>query len=204
MANLHVRGAAEREFPADCFTLRIEAAAVQPTAAAAAEAGRTAVEAFLQKLSDTLGIAPEQLRLEGENLSQHYGQEPAYRYTKNMSLRVNADLQMLSAFSALTEQTENITYSLDYSRTDMAACEAEVMRAAIADSRAKAELIASGLGTAIAGAGDVRYEVPEEAMPDAAMCRAAGFGACKDLAAQMQLPVVTLRKEIVVVWKTAE
>lgn len=203
MAKLHVRGTARREFPADRFTFQITVFGAGATAGMAAESGRASVEDFLRKASDVLHIAPEQFTLEDESLTESYGAEAGYRFSKSMSLVTDADLQTVAALSKLTEQMRHVTYRLEYGCADMAALEQEVMRAAIADSRAKAEQIAAGLGAEITGAGDVRFEVPDDAgRPEMLRC-AAAYGACNDMAAQMQLPVVTVSKEIFIVWETA-
>ncbi|MBR5370604.1 MAG: SIMPL domain-containing protein [Oscillospiraceae bacterium] len=201
MSKFNVHGSAEQEFPAEQFKLLLTVHASDGSAGESIRKGTGSVEQLLQALSDKLGIQPEDLRLNSESASRSYGNTPAYNSEFSASLVMPAELSALHAVTALLESQSNAEYRVEYELTDRKAAEETVMRAAFADSRKKAELLAEMLGQKITGAEKVNYEFSGDEAPKEKFRGVAAAGCFNDrLADRMRKPVIRISKNVDITW----
>lgn len=199
MAKIHVRGAAERRFPADQMEITVSVRASSVSSGEATRQGRAKTEQLLTLLQDRFGIPPEEVRLDSESIQSEYGVEERYSFRKAMRLRCKADLALSEALTQALEETESVGCDLSFDLSDRTAAEEEVIAAALEDARRKARLIAAATGAKLVGADEVRYEVYGAEPPEARMFKAdtVALGGSA-LAARLSLPEITIDKELTV------
>ena len=203
MGKLNVRGSAGQDFPADRFRLRITVTAELPVSGDAARAGTEYTEALLKQLSDGLSLQPEDLTFGEESVRRSYGNEPQFVFTKTVTAVIPGDMKTLGAVTARLGSLANTEYGIEPLLSTQADCEKQVLKAAVADSRAKAELIAEAMGLAVTGADAADFEYGSNDEPNfrAAKCMAAGCDSA--LADRLQNPVIRIEKSVGITWLTA-
>ncbi|MBR5405460.1 MAG: SIMPL domain-containing protein [Oscillospiraceae bacterium] len=199
MTKFNVRGSAEQEFEAEIFEIQLTLRTEDKNAGESIAKGAKTAEQLLQMFSDKLHIEPEQIRMEADSVSRGY-QDEGYNRTLRVSLHIPADLAMLHAVTGILESVGNAEYHLEYLLADPKAAEETVMRAAFADSRAKADKLAEMLGVKVTGADHVNYEYSGEEEP--AMYKCAGLAdVCSNaLADRLQKPVIRIQKSVNITW----
>ena len=207
MGKISVKGSAAMEFTADVMELSLTVNAESASAVTAAQKGKAQTEALLKTLAE-LGIDLAEMAMKSESVSEQRGfngNPPTYRFTKNMELKTAASLPLLEEISAaIVENNIPAHYSESFALSNRGDCENQVITAALADARAKAELIASATGGRITGLDSAEYEYCDGA---AVMCCKGAAGelmrGAEPLAARLSPDKVTVSKEIKTVW-TAE
>ena len=199
MTKFNVRGSAEQEFEADIFEIRLTLRTEDKDAGESIAKGAKTAEQLLQMFADTLHIEPEQFRMDADSVSRGY-QSDGYSRIICVLLRIPADLAVLHAVTGLLESFGNAEYQLEYLLADPKAADEAVMRAAFADSRAKADKLADLLGVKVTGADHVNYEYSGEEEP--AMYKCAGLAdICSNaLADRLQKPVIRIQKSVKNAW----
>ena len=200
MTSFNVRGAAEQRFDAEQFRLYLTVRANDTSAGESIRKGGRSIEQLLQALSDTLHIQPEDIRLEQEHTGSGYGRENGYQREITVSLVMPADLAALHAVTDLLESQADAEYRIDYLPTDRRAAEETVMRAAFADSRAKAEQLAAMLGLHIVSAEKVNYEFRGDESADEILRCGGAPAAVNRLADRLQLPEIVISKSVDITW----
>ena len=203
MSKFNVKGSAEQKFPAEQFKLHLTVRGADDNAGESIRKGGKNLEQLLQALSEKLNVNPEDMRLDGDSVSRSYGDAPAYNRMQTVSLLIPADLSILHQITALLESQDNADYRIDFRLTDRKAAEETVMRAAFADSRKKAEMLADMLGQKITGAEKVNYEFSgDEAAEEQYRGAAAAAGCAPNelFADRLQTPVITIRKIVDITW----
>ena len=203
MGKLNVRGSAVQEFAADRFRIRITVTYEMPASGDVIRAGQECTEAMLKQLSEGLQMQPEDLTLGEENVRRSYGNEPQYIFTKSVTAVIPGDLKTLGAVTKLLGTLQNTEYGIEPLLGCQAECDRLVLKAAVADSRAKAELIADAMGLRITGAdaADFEYDTNDAPMLRAVKC--AGLDCGNALADRLQNPVIRIEKSIGITWLTA-
>lgn len=203
MSKFNVHGSAKQEFPAEQFKLFLTVRGTDMHAGESIRKGGNSIEQLLQALSHAADIQPEDIRLDNESASRSYGNDADYSREIAVSLVMPADLAALHRITAMLEAQGNAEYRIEYLLNDRKAAEEAVMRAAFADSRKKAELLADMLGQNITNAEKVNFEYDDTPPSQRRFkeCLCAGFNDC--LADRLQKPVVTIEKSVDITW-TAE
>ena len=204
MGKLNVRGAAAQEFTADRFRLRIQITFEMPASGDVIRAGQEGTEALLRRLSDDLHIEPEELMLGEESVRRSYGNEPQYVFTKSVTAVIPGDLKIIGAVTEKLAALQNTEYSAEPLLSNQAECEKRVLKAAVADSRAKAELIAEAMGLVITGADSADLEFQNDQMPMLRGAKCMGMDSRNALADRLQNPVIRIEKNIGITWLTAQ
>ena len=122
-----------------------------------------------------------------------------YIYTKRLSVDMNADLAVFSELTSLMEDLTDTLYDVEFALSDEAEKEKQVISAAIANSRDKAEFIASSLGKSIKGVDEVSYEQPTSDLYRCLAKSADGMN-CNSLESMIKLPTKMISKTIDIDW----
>lgn len=203
MGTIRTRGYAEQEFEAEIFTITIEIRAAARSSGEAITAGKKQIEYFLQTMLDRMGIAPESFFMENYSVGQSYGDRPQYRFSRSVSIKVNADPVLVEQLTDLLETMSDVEFHMDDSLGDLSEKEQLVLRNAVADARAKADMLASALGQKISGVKSVNFDCPEHGEADGETFRCIAAAAPKSLASRLHKPMQTISKEIEIEWEMA-
>lgn len=160
MSRISVCGSARMEFDTDRMEIQISVRAFGKSSGEALREGKAKTEKLLGDMQSELGIAPSSFILESDNVSKQYS-DKSYQFNKGIILRLPADLKAAEGITDLIANTDDIEYNISFSLSNSEEKTAQVVNAAIADSRKKAELIASGLGQKITGAEDISFDTDQ-------------------------------------------
>lgn len=152
MSKLTISGRATRNVEADTehITLRF-----QNHAENAAEASKETLaecESFLQELTQW-GVSMDQIHMSKDEISQEYDDgELEVTVTREISIELPYNMAFNNSIMELIQEKEmNIDYEIGYSLSAYETVHKELMQEALADSKEKAELIASSVGQKIIG-----------------------------------------------------
>ena len=203
MGKIKVKGSAAMDFAADTMELTFTVGTESASPVTAAEKGKAQTEALLSVLEE-LGIAPEEITLRSENVSEQHGyggQQTVFRFSKEMTLKTKADLNLSEKVSAAIIAKEiPARYSVSFSLSDEKACGEKVIAAALADARAKAELIAAATGNKVTGLDSADFEY-DNSTPTVGLMRSCYAADERSSAASRLTPDrITVSKEISVCW----
>ena len=199
MSKLSVRGTAELVFPVDIFRISTTIRSIAPASGEALSSGKLKTEQFLALMRDKLKIQPESFKLEHDTVTENYSVQNTYIYTKRLSVDMNADLAVFSELTSLMEDLTDTLYDVEFALSDEAEKEKQVISAAIANSRDKAEFIASSLGKSIKGVDEVSYEQPTSDLYRCLAKTADGMN-CNSLESMIKLPTKMISKTIDIDW----
>ena len=154
MGEMAIKGYAERRVECDVveYTLCFKADGI--TIPEAVKAVNTELEHFLE-IMEKSGVTAGKFELEDNSTSEKYNSEeeekPFYSKRK-ISIRMPLSTQSINnMMQYIAEYKLNVDLSEEYYCSDMAEIHKELLREAVADSRNKAELIASFTGQKIKG-----------------------------------------------------
>lgn len=159
MSRISVCGSARMEFDTDRMEIQISVRAFGKTSGEALMEGKAKTEKLLGDMQSELGIAPSSFILESDNISKQYN-DKSYQFNKGIILRLPTDLKAAEVITDIIANTDDTEYNISFSLSNSEEKTAQVVNAAIADSRKKAELIASGLGQKITGAEEISLDSP--------------------------------------------
>ena len=203
MGTIRVRGSAERRYPADRFTVRMEIRANGASSGEAIAAGKRQTEEMLSRMLEQLKLEPELFMMQNESVRQIYGDRPHYQFTKSVSVEIAAELAAVSRVTAMLEALTDTEYYIDFALSDSAEKEREVLQLAVEDSRRRAELIAAAVGQKLCGIEDVQCEYAGgEMLREAPLAKCAGADCENGLADRLRAPEQTISKEVQIVWRT--
>lgn len=200
MGTIRTRGYAEQEFEAEIFTINIEIRAAARSSGEAITAGKKQTEYFLQTMLDRMELAPEAFFMKNYSVSQSYGDQPQYRFSRSVSVKVNADPALMERITELLENMSDVEFRMEHSLADVSEKEQIVLQHAVADARAKAEMLASALGQRISGVKSVNYGCPECPAPDGQLLRCAA-ASTNSLASRLHKPMEKISKDIEIEWE---
>lgn len=202
MSKINVCGSARIEFDTDRMEIQISVRAFGKTSGEALKEGKAKTEKLLGDMQSELGIAPSSFILENDNISKQYN-DRSYQFTKSIILRLPTDLKAAEGITDLIANTDDTEYNISFSLSNSEEKTAQVINAAIADSRKKAELIASGLGQKITGAEDISFDTDQvnfvqvRSTPKCLMAKP-----CQTLSSLLQPRKETIEKSIYITWIT--
>ena len=218
MGKVMVVGKAEREYSADRCELDLEISVLRKTASeASAESGRQC-ELLLAGLKE-IGIAPESVTVRHDVIEKQFRydtNEVSYDSRKTLCVRVPADIALISAVRGVIENGfENVALSARFSVSDEAERKRSLLKDAIADSRAKAELLAESMGCRIAGIDSANlsgqedvYDVTEEETENDGLreryLSAKASGSANPLTDRLTPEKIALQAEVRVVWELGD
>lgn len=204
MGTIRVRGSAEKDFVIDRFVIRFEIKASGRSSGEVIENGKNQTEQFLQLMHDELGLKPEDFMLNDFSVRQSYGENAPYRFSKSISIKMPANMQMEERIAELLKKMSDVEYSMEFELSDENEMEKHVLQSAIEDSRKKAEMIAEALGQKIIGADDVNYEYSsgdDVCVQERCLAKPLAAAAVNDLSSRLKNPVKKISKSINIAWK---
>ena len=154
MGKIMVVGRAEKDYTADQCDLILGISVSRKTAAEASKISTEQCEQLLEKLK-ALGIEPASIEIGQDSIekrSSYNSNEISYESEKKLCLRTAADMRMINTVRNVIESGfEDISFKTHFSVSNETALNKELLMAAIADSRAKATLLAGTMGHEIVG-----------------------------------------------------
>lgn len=167
MGEMTVKGYAERRVKCDIVKYTLGFTADGMTIPEAVEAVNKELEHFLEIMENN-GIKSEMFELEDNNTSKKYsfdeGEKP-YLSERKISIRMPLSTYNInSMMQYIAKYKLNVVLNEEYIYSDLNALHKELLRDAIADSKSKAELIASFTGQKIKGIASVTTQYSECSM----------------------------------------
>lgn len=199
MSRLMVKGTASIDYTADIFRITMILRSSSASSGEAMNEGKDRTEQLLRKMQEELDISPQDLIWEADNTQRQYGDRAEYRFSKHIALEIGADLGAAERVKSLLAELQDVEYNISTELANRGEKEHEVMHAAVADSRQKAELIASALGQKIVGMDEVNFEFTDQSN-GMLRCAKACCADCDSLASKLQTPVVNISKSIDITW----
>lgn len=208
MGKIMVVGKAEREYAPDYCSVKLEVEVVRKTASEASIVSSEQCEQLLSKLQE-LGIKPETVEIHSDRVdkrSDYHSNEISYESTKSLWLHLPADMHLINNIRAIIETGfEDVSFTTVYSVSNETELTKQLLKEAIADSRAKADFLATSMDLQITGidsanlSGDEDvYDLceDEEEEEHVYYCRAMG----RPLSDNLKPNKIELKSEVKVVW----
>ncbi len=127
---------------------------VRKTAAEASKALSEQCEALLAKLKE-LGIEPDSIRIQNdrtERKSRYKTDEILYESNKDLWIEIPVEMKLINMIRGIVEDGfKNVSFLTFYSISNENELKEQLMKEAVSNSRAKAELLASAIGQRIIG-----------------------------------------------------
>ncbi len=202
MGILKVKGSAKQDFEIDRFIIRTRIKANDKSSGEAIALGKKRTESFLHLMKENLGIKPSDFVAEDYSVSQSYGAQVDYRFSRCFSLCVESNLTLVEEMTLLLESLSDVEYEIEFGLSDEKEKSQEVLFAAIADSGSKAEMIAQSLGLSIVGAGRVDFDYVENEYPNLRVLADCKAVSSSSLASGLKIPTKTISRSISIEWQT--
>ncbi len=202
MGKIKITGTAKREYESDVMEIRFETSLTENTQQSAARNGRAETEKLLKALKRA-GCDIAAITLEEEKITEkteYNNNSVKYRYSKAMKLEAKADARVSDKIaSIISGDPMKAVYSVSFMLSDESSREDEVLRAALADSKRKAELIAEEMGQKITGIESAELDgFPEAKTMRAAVCDCSAENA--SLASELSPAKKIIEKTIEATW----
>lgn len=203
MGKITIEGKAEREVLYNTVELTICFYKKAKTTAKALSSVEAQIEKFLNILVDE-GVQLKDIHIGDNNIQQLYRDEDNnIQVKKEINIRMLFNMAFINHITNIIRQQDfEIMFDCDYQLTNMHELKTELLKEAIADSKEKAEFIASVMNQKIIGIDNVEhvhsddlYYIEEREMP----CYG---GAPVDnlLSDKLEAPITTISEKINVVW----
>lgn len=154
MGKIMVVGSAERDCEPDSCAIRLDIETRGETAAAASKDSSEQCEWLLEELAK-LGINASGIEIHYDRIDRHGGyrdEEISYESKKSLWVHIGMDMASVNAIRALIESGfDNVSFSVLYSVSNEGVLNRALLAEAVADSRAKAEMLAESMGQKIVG-----------------------------------------------------
>ena len=152
MSKLTNVGRAKKQYEADAETITLCFQAHAENAATANEKVLAECETFLEVLTNW-GIAMDQIHMSDDRISQSYDdQELEAEAAREIKLELPYSMEFNNSILALIQEKHlNVDFEIDYHLSNYESIHQELMQAALADSKAQAEMIAASMGQRIIG-----------------------------------------------------
>jgi uncharacterized protein YggE len=150
MGNFEVRGYAEKTLNYDIAVINITFVERSESASTASKRVMKQCEVFLRKM-DEIGIKPSDFTVTTDDVSApRYDDENRYCARRSLRMRTSYDMKSINMIRSITDAMEcDAEFSLDYELSNENELHEELRKAAILDSKRKAEEIAATLGLAV-------------------------------------------------------
>ena len=213
MGKIKVNGSAERLYDPDMFVLSLEIRERGDTAAEASGCMREAVEDLLTEL-EKIGITAEYIRMEEDAVDErsrsYSGSEEIYWYVskRKLSISTKPDMEIVNSVRRIiADEESDITMDLEFVVSDMEEIRKQLLREAVADAKAKAQLIAEAMDQELTGiesadTGETYYCVDEEletAAMDGMLAEAKDFSA-RERSDDIKAKQIRISSQINIVW----
>ena len=205
MGKLMIKGEANRRVEADMETITIRFQSREGTSANAAERVISDSEEFLEIIKE-LGVDLSSIQLANDDIEQDsYNDDIKVTATRELMIEIGYDIRFNNDILDIIQKNNmNVDLEVVHDISNRSALHEELIQEAVADSRKKAELIASATGQKIIGIDEVHLgERYVESRMDC-MCREKERSIARPRAAmlsdQLKAPVVTESETVNVTW----
>ena len=205
MGKLMIKGEAKRRVEADMETITIRFQSREGTSANAAERVISDSEEFLEIIKE-LGVDLSSIQLANDGIDQDsYNDDIEVTATRELMIEIGYDIRFNNDILDIIQKNNmNVDLEVVHDISNRSALHEELIQEAVADSRKKAELIASATGQKIIGIDEVHLgERYVESRMDW-MCQEKERSISRPRAAmlsdQLKAPVVTESETVNVTW----
>ena len=201
-------GSAVMEFEPDYCEFHITVSVQKDTASESLTKGRKQVEDILHLLTENTNLKIEDIILYSEsNDFSHYSDKKHYTYSKSFYFIYKNDNKFTDLVTQLLENTDNAEYHINFYFDNEAEKNQQVMMAAVANAREKAEKLANALGKNINGFEKIKYEFREDNDIETGSFRNLSKSVSVEdfnysLAAQIGKRKIKISKNVDVIWLT--
>ena len=214
MGKIMVTGKAEKEYAPDQCNIDLEVEVERKTSVEASRVATEHCEQLLKCLQD-LGLDISKIEIEQDSISKrssYNSDERHYEAKKYLQVRTAADMVLINKIRGVIETGfEDVSFSTDFCVSNEQELRRSLLKDAISDSRAKAELLAESMGCRITGidtanlSGDEDvYDLTDE-NAERFLCRRKDYGAGDILLLDQLTPSrVRLDAEVKIVWLLEE
>lgn len=211
MGKTMVVGKAEQEFAPDRCEIIYE---IETRAATATEASKQAseqCERLVEKLK-AMGFEPGEIVLSQDRIDRTGGfrsEEPYYESKRMLALRIPVDIALVNRLRDIIEEgLRDVSFSAIYEVSNEAEIRRQLLKDAVADSRAKAEYLAESMGLSLAGVDSANlsgtedvYDLCEESEDIGERAYlACSIGSLRPVLDDLTPEKVTISEEVKIVW----
>ena len=152
MLKLTVPGKARKKVSADCMELSIEFVGRATNTADALEKSHMQCEKFLGEM-DQCGIETKDIVLKDDDISKYtYSENETVTVKRKIQLCVIAEVKLCSyIFETIKKNNFDCDYDIHFSLLDGQELHDHLLKAAVANSKTKAETIAAAMGKKVVG-----------------------------------------------------
>ncbi|MEE0265105.1 MAG: SIMPL domain-containing protein [Acutalibacteraceae bacterium] len=152
MGKLSIVGKAEREFSYNAVEITVNFIVREKTTAEAVNKMMEQNEKLLEAITEA-GVNMKDIHISDNSIDQDYDDDEMYvEVTRGMKIRLQFDMHFInSLMSMISEQDLSVDLDCKYQLTNREEIHMELMKEALADSKKKAEVIASVTGQKIVG-----------------------------------------------------
>lgn len=210
MGKIMVEGKSERSFKADRCCVELEIVVSGGTAGGASSLSSEECENLLSKLV-SLGITPNTIKIRDDKIERktsYRSEEGGYESRKTLSVVIPANMQLINSIRGVIEDGfDYVSFDTRYFLSNESELTKQLLKDAIVDSRAKAELLAESMGLRIIGVdtanlsgyGDV-YDLTEDIDDFCVYGMAHEERYLRVLSDQLNPEEVDLTAEVKIVW----
>lgn len=152
MGKLTIEGKASRKIEADTEQITIRFQCHAENSAEASKKALAECELFLQELTNW-GISPDQIHTSNDDIEQEYDdRELDVTATREIKIELPFNMEFNNSIMELIQERQmNIDFDISYTLSNYKEIHKKLIQEALADSKEKAELIASTMGQRIIG-----------------------------------------------------
>ena len=210
MGKIMVVGQAGHEYSPDICMIDMEVRITRKTASEASIACTARCEQLLKKLKEELGIDPGSIELCSDVIrrkSEYHSNEINYESEKSLCLYIPTNMRIVNTIRSIIGMGfEDVSFSTSYKVSNEEELNKELLKEAIANSRAKAELLAESMGLKITGVDSANlsgeedvYDLTEESERILARYKMSAERA-DTLSDQLKPGQIELSSEVEIVW----
>lgn len=158
MSKLTIKGEAKRKVEADTATITMRFQSREYTSATAANRVLMDSEKFLEIIKK-LGVDLSQIHISNDEIEQNrYSDEVSVTATRELTFAVKYNTAFINDIMDIIQNNNmNVDLDLEYTLSTKDAVHEELLQEAVADSRKKAELIASSTGQKIVSIEEAKH-----------------------------------------------
>ena len=213
MGKISVLGQAEKTYTADICRIDMGIDIRHKKAAEASKEASRQCELLLSKLQE-IGVDPSDIQLVTDSIDQrtNYDNDAIiYISRKTLRLEIPADMKIVNTIRQILEDGfDDISFSTIYGIREEAEVRKELLKAAIADSRTKADFLADSMGLRIIGVDTANlsrdedvYDLTEDEEVSSKKCIMAK-GSDYGLSDMLKPYEIVLNAEVKIVWLLSE
>ena len=205
MAKIKVNGAAEHEYQADQCEVTLTVQTRKDTSDKASKSVSKLVEAILERLGQ-LGIKPEDIQVISDNISErsrYDSDDTSYKSERSICFCIPADVKAVNLIREIIEDGfEDVALDTKYFLSNEKEVLRRLLKEAVEDSRARADVFAHAAGKEIVGIHTANVdgadcdEIWEERERGILMKEASSY----ELSDRMKPEKITLNAEVSITW----